>query len=115
MVWKEVPPDGNEWQIDVSVLAEVCAALYGVIHELEKIESPIIEASTAKQWFASEFVKRNVAATIENSESESLQLKLEDVWVDMFREHHRNTVDLATRLGTLDEAVEDERTSVLDG
>ena len=100
----------TNWQIDVLALAEVCAALYGVIHELEKIESPIIEASKAKQWFASEFVKRNVAATIENSESESLQLKLEDVWVDMFREHHRNTLDLATRLGTLD-----ERTSVLDG
>ena len=92
-------PTTTQWWIEVSALAEVCTALYGVIHELEKIQSPIVEASKAKQWFASEFAKRNVAATIQNGEAKSLQLKLEDVWVEMFREHHPNTLDLATRLG----------------
>ena len=89
----------QQWSMDTPILVDTCVALYGLLYDLEEVSSPKLTDAKAEQWFTKEFAKRNVATAMKNSGT-ALQMALEEIWVDLFRQYHPNTLDLPTRINT---------------
>ena len=84
------------YTIGIKGLADVCALMYALIHEFEKVRSPLI--SEAEAWFVSELSAAGVASVLSEEDTSALQRSLSDVMLKFWREHHPEAIDLETRL-----------------
>ena len=90
--------DVRVYKISAKGLAEVCALLYALIHELEGVSSEMVSETSTSCWFADELEKAGLAKILSQKDTDSLQRALSDALLKFWRLHHPEALDLQSRL-----------------